>query len=43
VHYVPHGVESDIFHPWGPVQRFSKSKTYLWFGQTSSERGSMLF
>jgi glycosyltransferase involved in cell wall biosynthesis len=39
VHYVPHGVESDIFQPWGAQQRFSESKTFLWFASHQYRKG----
>jgi GT2 family glycosyltransferase len=29
--HVPIGVESDIFHPWGPTRRICDAKTYLAF------------
>jgi glycosyltransferase involved in cell wall biosynthesis len=31
VHYVPLGIETDVFHPWGTAQRPFAEKTYLWF------------
>lgn len=39
VHYVPHGIESDIFQPWGPSMRFSDGKTFLWFAGNQYRKG----
>ncbi len=39
VHYVPLGVESDVFHPWGPRQRFADNKTFFWFGFNQYRKG----
>lgn len=39
VHYVPHGIESDVFQPWGPSMRFSDSKTFLWFASNQHRKG----
>ena len=39
VHYVPLGVESDVFQPWGPVQRFIDNRTYLWFSRNQHRKG----
>ncbi|CAM2176592.1 Glycosyltransferase [Paraburkholderia sacchari] len=39
VHYVPHGVESDVFQPWGVTQRFSDGKTFLWFAHNQFRKG----
>ena len=39
VHYVPHGIESDVFQPWGATQRFSDDKTFLWFAHNQYRKG----
>lgn len=39
VHYAPLGVESDIFQPWGPSQRFADGKTFLWFSRNQYRKG----
>lgn len=39
VHYAPLGVESDIFQPWGPSQRFAEGKTFLWFSSNQYRKG----
>ena len=39
VHYVPLGVESDVFQPWGGMQRFSDGKTFLWFARNQYRKG----
>jgi glycosyltransferase involved in cell wall biosynthesis len=39
VHYVPLGVESDVFQPWGGLQRFHDGKTFLWFARNQYRKG----
>ncbi|HMK80979.1 MAG TPA: glycosyltransferase [Xanthobacteraceae bacterium] len=39
VFYAPLGVETDTFHPWGPVCRPYQEKTYLWVGRNQLRRG----
>jgi glycosyltransferase involved in cell wall biosynthesis len=39
VHYAPLGVESDVFQPWGPLQRFGDEKTFLWFSRNQYRKG----
>jgi glycosyltransferase involved in cell wall biosynthesis len=39
VRYVPLGVESDVFHPWGPVRRFHDERTFLWFARNQHRKG----
>jgi glycosyltransferase involved in cell wall biosynthesis len=39
VHYVPLGVESDVFQPWGPVRRFHEGRTFLWFARNQYRKG----
>jgi glycosyltransferase involved in cell wall biosynthesis len=39
VHYVPHGIESDVFQPWGHSMRFSDGKTFLWFASNQHRKG----
>jgi glycosyltransferase involved in cell wall biosynthesis len=39
VHYVPHGIESDVFQPWGPSMRFLDGKTFLWFASNQHRKG----
>ena len=38
-HYVPLGVDCDVFHPWGSVQRFHKGPTFLWFSHNQFRKG----
>jgi glycosyltransferase involved in cell wall biosynthesis len=38
-HYVPLGVESDVFQPWGRLERFSDCKTFLWFARNQYRKG----
>ena len=38
VHYLPHGVETDIFNPWGPASRFFEENPSLVFAQSVPER-----
>ncbi|MCP3718736.1 glycosyltransferase [Paraburkholderia sp. CNPSo 3281] len=39
VHYMPLGVESDVFQPWGAAQRFTDGKTFLWFSHNQYRKG----
>lgn len=39
IHYLPHGVETDTFHPWGASERQFDEKTYLWFGRNQYRKG----
>jgi glycosyltransferase involved in cell wall biosynthesis len=39
VHYVPHGVETDVFHPWGAASRFADNQTFLWFASNQHRKG----
>ena len=39
VHHAPLGVESDVFEPWGPVQRLTDNKTFLWFASNQYRKG----
>ncbi|RQX84308.1 glycosyltransferase [Burkholderia anthina] len=39
VHYVPLGVESDVFQPWGPSDRLADGKTFLWFSRNQHRKG----
>jgi glycosyltransferase involved in cell wall biosynthesis len=39
VRYLPHGVETDIFNPWGPASRFFEEKTFLWFSHNQYRKG----
>lgn len=39
VHYVPLGVETDTFHPWGEEQRCSSDLTFLWFSNNQHRKG----
>lgn len=39
VHYAPLGVESDVFQPWGPTERFFEGKTFLWFSHNQYRKG----
>jgi GT2 family glycosyltransferase len=39
VHYVPLGVETDVFQPWGTSQRFGDGKTFLWFARNQYRKG----
>jgi glycosyltransferase involved in cell wall biosynthesis len=39
VFYAPLGVETDVYHPWGPVQRLHDGKTFLWFARNQYRKG----
>lgn len=39
VHYAPHGVDSDVFSPWGPVNRPFERKTFLWSAHNQYRKG----
>src|SRR5262249_4703880 len=39
VHYAPLGVESDVFHPWGALQRIVDGTTFLWFARNQYRKG----
>jgi glycosyltransferase involved in cell wall biosynthesis len=39
VHYAPLGVESDIFQPWGPVNRRYERKTFFWLSHNQYRKG----
>ncbi|WP_131114282.1 glycosyltransferase [Lichenihabitans psoromatis] len=38
-HYVPLGVETDIFHPWGESNERSQEPTFLWFSRNQHRKG----
>lgn len=38
-HYVPLGVDTDVFHPWGPAARWGEEVTFLWFGRVQHRKG----
>ncbi|WP_156653388.1 glycosyltransferase [Methylobacterium sp. Leaf111] len=38
-HYVPLGVETDIFQPWGNSERLYDSPTFLWFARAQYRKG----
>lgn len=37
--YVPHGVDSDVFSPWGEVNRLYERKTFLWNAHNQHRKG----
>jgi glycosyltransferase involved in cell wall biosynthesis len=39
VKYLPHGVETDVFHQWGPAWRLFEEKTYLWLSHNQHRKG----
>jgi glycosyltransferase involved in cell wall biosynthesis len=39
VSFVPLGVETDVFHPWGTVSRLDSNLTYLWFANNQHRKG----
>lgn len=39
VHYVPLGVETDFFNPWGPKIPLDECKTFMWFSQNQYRKG----
>ncbi|MCJ2105674.1 glycosyltransferase [Methylobacterium sp. E-041] len=39
VHYVPLGVETDIFQPWGKTERQYDGPTFLWFARVQYRKG----
>jgi glycosyltransferase involved in cell wall biosynthesis len=39
VRYVPHGVETDVFAPWGPTERQYDEVTFLWFSRNQYRKG----
>ena len=39
VFHAPLGVETDVYHPWGPVQRLHDGKTFLWFARNQYRKG----
>lgn len=39
VHYLPHGIDVDIFQPWGARDRFYEEKTFLWFANNQYRKG----
>lgn len=38
-HYVPLGVNTDVFHPWANGTRFFDEPTYLWFARNQYRKG----
>lgn len=39
VRYVPLGVETDVYKPWGPIDRQFDQKTFLWFSRDQYRKG----
>lgn len=39
VAYVPHGVETDVFSPWGEVNRLYERKTFFWAAHNQYRKG----
>jgi glycosyltransferase involved in cell wall biosynthesis len=39
VKHLPHGVETDVFHPWGSKSRLFDEKTFLWFSHNQYRKG----
>ncbi len=37
-HYVPLGVNTDTFHPWGEADRFYEETTFLWFSRNQHRK-----